>query len=94
MLKIIIRLLTPDDHNENEMHTNDEYKPTEEDRDVSLEAFKNQLQALCKKVNENESALKTIECAEKHNWADDQNLVSELAGLREENNTQKMRTYA
>ena len=76
-----------DDHSENEMHTNDENKPTEEDRDLSLEAFKNQLQALCKKVNENESALKTIlnEHAEKHNWADDQNLVSELAGLREEN---------
>ena len=44
---------------------------------VSLEAFKNKLQALCKKVNENESALKTIlnERAEKPNWADDQNLV-------------------
>ncbi|CAB3985231.1 Hypothetical predicted protein [Paramuricea clavata] len=80
-----------DDHNEKEVHTNDEYKPTDKDHDLSLEAFKNQLQVLSKQVNENESALKIIlnERAEKQNWADDQKLVSELAGLREENNTLK-----
>ena len=40
---------TADDHNEKEMHTNDEYKPTDEDRDLSLEAFKNQLKLFAKR---------------------------------------------
>ena len=72
-----------DDHNENEMHTNDECGLTDTDRNLSLEALKSQLQAPCKKVKENESALKILnQGAEKHNLADDQNLCSELAGLR------------
>ena len=49
-----------DDHNEKEMHTNDEQGFTDTDRNLSLEALKSQLQALCKKVKENESALKML----------------------------------
>ena len=49
-----------DDHNEKEMHTNDERGLTDTDRNLFLEALKSQLQALCKKVKENESALKIL----------------------------------
>ena len=77
----------PDDRNEKEIHVNHECGLGNDSRNLSLEAFKSQLQTLSKKVDESEFALKNIlnEFAEKHNCADDQNLGSELTCLGEEN---------